>query len=233
METREIIGRKVHICCSGCGGPLILVGTGTDGAAFADTLFGRVNGALGAVSDVSSVRDHFTLAVYGSEDWDRDYSPWKAIGAVSGQTFSGGGEQTLRWLEAAAEQFSAEFSADAIYPAGYSLAGLFSLWALYASDRFSGCACCSGTLWRSDWDGFARQRKLSREAAVYMSLGGKEERTKNPVMATVGEKTRAQVKLLEKDPSVRKLKFEMNPGGHFSDPDGRLSKGIVWLIQNS
>ena len=25
--------------------------------------------------------------------------------------------------------------------------------------------------------------------------------------------------------------FELNPGGHFSDPVGRLAKGIRWILQ--
>ncbi len=84
--------------------------------------------------------------------------------------------------------------------AGYSLAGLFALWAAYECDTFSGIACCSGSLWFKNWDIYMREHILKRKCSVYLSLGGKEEKTKNAVMATVGDRTREQEKLLLEDP---------------------------------
>ena len=80
--------------------------------------------------------------------------------------------------------------------AGYSLAGLFALWAAYECDIFSGIACCSGSLWFKDWDIYMREHTLKRKCSVYLSLGGKEEKTKNAVMATVGDRTREQEKIV-------------------------------------
>lgn len=68
------------------------------------------------------------------------------------------------------------------------------------------------------------------ECAVYLSLGGKEEKTGNPVMAMVGDRTREQERLLRKEPRVRNVTLEWNRGGHFADSCRRLAKGVQWLL---
>ena len=115
--------------------------------------------------------------------------------------------------------------------AGYSLAGLFALWSAYECDIFSGIACCSGSLWFKNWDIYMREHTLKRKCSVYLSLGGKEEKTKNAVMATVGDRTREQEKLLLEDPLAERVVLEWNPGGHFADSGKRLAKGIKWLME--
>ena len=65
-----------------------------------------------------------------------------------------------------------------------------------------------------------------------MSLGDREEKTKNKIMAKVGDRTRRQAELLKDDPNVEKLYFEWNEGGHFDNPLKRVAKGISWIIAN-
>ena len=55
------------------------------------------------------------------------------------------------------------------------------------------------------------------------SIGGREERTKNPVMARVGDCIREMEALLRSDHAVT---LEWNPGGHFQDPAGRTAKAF-------
>ena len=70
----------------------------------------------------------------------------------------------------------------------------------------------------------------SCECSVYLSLGGKEEKTKNKVMATVGDRTRAQEGLLQEDSMVESVVLEWNAGGHFADAGKRLAKGVKWMF---
>ena len=65
---------------------------------------------------------------------------------------------------------------------------------------------------------------------VYLSLGDKEEKTRNPVMRTVGDNIRKQYELLQADPVCGKCTLEMNPGNHFKEPDIRTAKGFAWLL---
>lgn len=96
---------------------------------------------------------------------------------------------------------------------GYSLAGLFALWAAYESDVFSGIICCSGSLWFPDWDHYVRNHVIQSKCSVYLSLGGKEEKAKNKVMAAVGDRTRAQEWLLQEDSMVESVVLEWNAEG--------------------
>ena len=72
---------------------------------------------------------------------------------------------------------------------------------------------------------------IQSKCSVYLSLGGKEEKTKNKVMAAVGDRTRAQEKILREDPMVESVILEWNAGGHFADAGKRLAKGIKWMFE--
>lgn len=65
----------------------------------------------------------------------------------------------------------------------------------------------------------------------YLSLGGKEEKTKNPVMARVGDRTRTQERILRNDLKVKHTTLEFNSGGHFADAQKRLAKAVKWLLE--
>ena len=70
-----------------------------------------------------------------------------------------------------------------------------------------------------------------RAARVYLSLGDREEKTRNPVMATVGNRIRSQFALLKASEGVKACKLEWNKGNHFRDSEVRTAKGIVWLME--
>ena len=82
-------------------------------------------------------------------------------------------------------------------------------------------------MWFPGWTDYAAAR-TPQARAVYLSLGEKEEKTRNPVMSAVGGAIRTQKSLLERDgiPSV----LEWNPGNHFRDAALRTQKGIEWMI---
>ena len=52
----------------------------------------------------------------------------------------------------------------------------------------------------------------------------------NKVMATVGDRTRAQEGLLQEDSMVESVVLEWNAGGHFADAGKRLAKGVKWMF---
>ena len=63
---------------------------------------------------------------------------------------------------------------------------------------------------------------------VYLSLGDKEEKAKNPVMATVGDKIREAYALLQ-DQGVPCI-LQWNEGNHFKDADIRTAKAFSWIL---
>lgn len=159
-----------------------------------------------------------TVVLFEADDWDRDFSPWE-----SGD-FPGEGRETLKTLE---ETILSQFDDRRKIIAGYSLAGLFALWVAHESDAFSGCICCSGSLWFEGWMDYVKEHNLKEDMKVYLSLGGKEKNTKNPVMAKVEDITRWQAEHL-KAKGIAST-FVLNPGGHFKDTDKRVIQGIEWM----
>ena len=164
-------------------------------------------------------------------DWNRDLSPWKA-GKVfdDGEDFGGGAEDYLKCLRGrlvpAAER---ELSWTVRYRgiAGYSMAGLFAVYAMYHCDLFSYIGTMSGSLWFDGWmDYVLDHRPPGNIRGIYVSLGSREHRTKNERMATVKDCTDVLAKYWKEYTTV---KYEMNAGSHFKEPELRTAKGIDWL----
>ena len=90
--------------------------------------------------------------------------------------------------------------------------------------------CCSSSLWFDDWDEYASSHRIKSPSTIYMSLGDREEKTKNKTMSKLGDRTRRQAEILKNDPNVEKLFFEWNKGGHFDEPLKRVAKGIAGIM---
>lgn len=173
----------------------------------------------------------FSLAVFDVTDWNAQFSPWTAPPVFGKDSFSGKGNDTLRFLEDEfLPEIKSKFPKSEVFLTGYSLAGLFSLWALYETDKFNGAVCCSSSLWFDKWDEYASLHRIKSPSTIYMSLGDREEKTKNKVMSKVGDRTRRQAEILKEDPNVEKLYFEWNEGGHFDEPLKRVAKGITRIL---
>ena len=173
----------------------------------------------------------FSLVVFDVTDWNAQFSPWPAPAVFGKDSFSGKGSDTLRFLEDEfLPEIKSKFQGSETFLTGYSLAGLFSLWALYESDKFNGAVCCSSSLRFDKWDEYVSTHRIKASSKIYMSLGGREEKTKNKVMAKVGDRTRRQAEILKDDPNVEKLFFELNDDRHFDAPQKRVAKGIARIL---
>ena len=112
---------------------------------------------------------------------------------------------------------------------GYSLAGLFALWASYQTEKFEGIVAASPSVWFPKWIEYATDNKPFAKS-IYLSLGDKEEKTKNPVMAQVGNAIRKLNELLAEQ--IGNTILEWNPGNHFIDSEKRTAKGFAWVMNN-
>ena len=98
---------------------------------------------------------------------------------------------------------------------GYSLAGLFALWAGYQPNQpFDAVVAASPSVWYQDWLGYAAAHQ-PQSGAFYLSLGDREERSRTPILTTIASAIRHQQQLLEQAHVVNTL--EWNPGNHFQD----------------
>ena len=109
------------------------------------------------------------------------------------QGFSGNAADTLSFLtEQVIPTLKQQFRLPEdvkIILGGYSLAGLFALWASTQTDLFYGIAAASPSVWFPGWMEFEQRHPIQAQR-VYLSLGDKEEHTKNAVMAAVGDNIR-------------------------------------------
>ena len=62
------------------------------------------------------------------------------------------------------------------YLGGYSLAGLFSLWACCQSGKFAGIAAASPSVWFPGFLTYLEENEV-KSPCIYLSLGDKEEKT--------------------------------------------------------
>ena len=174
--------------------------------------------------------EDWCLAAVPVKDWEQDLTPWPAEPVFGRKPFGAGADVTLRLLT---ERIIPELAGPErrrLYLCGYSLAGLFALWAGYQTDAFSGIARVSPSVWYPGWTDFAASGKM-RAPAVYLSLGDREHRSRNAVMAKVADAIREQEKLLERDGTPSLL--EWNRGNHFVDSDRRVARGIAWLLRRT
>ena len=163
----------------------------------------------------------FCLFTAKVNDWNNDLSPWKAPPVFGDTPFGEGASATLSSL-------LNEMPKDAeLYIGGYSLSGLFALWAACNCSVFKGVAAVSPSVWFPGFIDYAKEH-TPQTGSIYLSLGDKEEKTRNPVMATVGISIRLLHDILtEKEiPCI----LEWNEGNHFRQPDIRMARGFAWLL---
>ena len=118
-------------------------------------------------------------------------------------------------------------SAPLVILGGYSLAGLFALWA-GTQHAFSAVAGASPSVWYPDWLDFSASHPMFARA-VYLSLGDTEHKSRTPIMATVGDCIRRQLAIVRNQqvPAI----LEMNPGNHFKDNGLRMARGFAWTMR--
>lgn len=153
------------------------------------------------------------LAITG-EGWNRDLSPWAAPAVFQkGGDFSGGAARHLSFLRekvipVTEEKLGLHVTRRGLM--GYSLAGLFALYAMYQTNLFTDIASVSGSLW---YDGFVEymrgeELKCRPEKVESCTAEAKE------YLCSIGIN----------------CVFEKNPGNHFYQETERMQKAFRWLF---
>lgn len=171
----------------------------------------------------------FCLKAFRVENWNRDLSPWPAPAVFGREDFGDGAAETLKAIlrECAAGDPPEAAQPKRVFLGGYSLAGLFALWAGCRTERFDGIAAASPSVWFPRFTDYLREEKM-RADRVYLSLGDREEKTRNPVMAQVGKAIRETEAILKENGTDCVL--EWNSGNHFKEADLRTAKAFAWLM---
>ena len=173
----------------------------------------------------------FLLAAVHVENWNDALSPWPAPPVWGKQGFGGRARDTLTWLQQAVpgirQQCSIKENCKMIL-GGYSLAGLFALWAATQTDSLYGVAAASPSVWFPGWPEYESAHPIQVQR-IYLSLGDREEYTKNQTMAAVGDNIRALQSVLNHRGTACVL--EWNAGGHFKDANLRTARAFAWVME--
>ena len=184
-----------------------------------------LEGIENEVKTISELTDAgFRMIAVRVPDWNRDLSPWTAPAVFGKEGFGDGAGDFLEEILPLCPD------GKACYIGGYSLAGLFALWAAYRTGRFAGVAAASPSVWFPGFTDFMQENRIQSKA-VYLSLGDREEKAKNPVMAAVGSRIREAEGILKAQGIPCTL--EWNPGNHFRDADIRTAKAFAWVLNHT
>ncbi|MCK9181898.1 MAG: alpha/beta hydrolase-fold protein [Fibrobacteraceae bacterium] len=176
----------------------------------------------------------FILVGIDGKDWNSPLSPWAEpkLGKNLGP-FAGNGTVFLDMLVSKVmpyvnSHYRTLVDAANSTLAGYSLAGLLTLFAMYNTGKFSKFASLSGSLWFPGFVDYASSHRVEAEyPKIYISLGDLEKETRNPIMAEVDECTHRILEILSPFAPF----FEYNSGGHFKDSKERILKGLAFLAR--
>lgn len=203
----------------------------------------------------------FAMVFFDCVEWARALMPW-ADDAVSRDAEVGRhAPDTLRFIEHTLLPWLRErFGALPRIIGGYSLGGLFALWAARNTDAFTAVAAASPSLWINGWGEYAAahpilspqatiqnskfllwqaslraerktQNSESRSSAIHLSLGDREEHCRNQRMKRIGDCVRAEHTLLCQQLSPTAVTLRWHEGGHFGAEAERTAEAFAWCIE--
>ena len=166
----------------------------------------------------------FQMIAVKVNNWNHDLSPWNAEAVFGKKEFGDGAKDTLEEVLKFCTDPNKRYCIG-----GYSMAGLFALWTACQTNQFAGIAAASPSIWFPGFLEYMKQQKVQSNC-IYLSLGDKEEKTRNSVMAQVGNCIRQAYACLNEEGVQCTL--EWNQGGHFKEPGMRTAKAFAWVIRN-
>ena len=217
---------------------------------------------LGDVADNSPIQvpEGVSLVNIGVDLWEENFSPWCAPRVFAkGPNFGDGAQKTLDTLiNQVIPWTESELTEPPAYRVlvGYSLAGLFSLWAGVSQQVARGCqpddapsqpgaphvdapaatfqriGAVSGSFWFPGLLDYVDQQLNGGAVGLthaYLSLGDREARTPNPQIMHVRENAELLASKLE-NAGITST-FELNRGNHFQNVEGRMQKALDWLVK--
>lgn len=181
-----------------------------------------IDDEIAAIRDI--IGDDFRFVPVKVDNWNDDLSPWEAPPVFGKEGFGGGAQKTLDTIMKIADDPSNTYIIG-----GYSLAGLFALWAAYQTNVFASVAAASPSVWFPGFTEYATEHDIMARK-VYLSLGDKEEKVNNPVMSTVGDNIRTIYDHLKS--AGTDCILEYNSGNHFKDVLQRTARAFAKSSQS-
>lgn len=174
----------------------------------------------------------FAIVFFDTVEWAKALMPWHDEAVSRDEEVGMHAQDTLIYIEESLVPWLHErFGKLPCLIGGYSLGGLFALWAASQSAAFDAVAAASPSLWIKGWADFADSHSLNAQLA-YVSLGNREEHCRNQRMARIGDCVRHEHMTLITQLGISATTLEWNSGGHFGNEAERTAKAFAWCIEN-
>lgn len=225
MVVQKIIGdKKCFISGNKTASDVLILAIGEHDLKTLDSLLTGIRESTGEHT--------FLFAAFLVESWYTELPPWDAPAVFGREPFQAGADVTLHYIlhKLIPELTHGNTQNRRFFLGGFSLSGLFALWAAYQTDLFHGIMAVSPSVWFPGWENYIQKHSICAKR-VYLSLGDKEEKVKNKVMAKVGDTIRLQYALLSESTVCSDCILEWNSGGHFADSVERTLKGVTWILR--
>ncbi len=185
-------------------------------------------------SEVQLIREAvsapFVMAAFAIDDWEVELTPWHDPEVSRRKDVGEHANETLQYVtDILIPSLKKEYGDLPVILGGYSLGGLFSRWAASETDVFAAVACCSPSVWIAGWRDYSVSHPVLVRN-VYLSLGDREEFSKNKAIAMVGDNIRWEYEHLQQTLGPDQTTLEWNLGNHFADGELRTAKGFAWCI---
>ena len=183
------------------------------------------------IDEVAAART-CTIVKVSVREWNDSLTPWRAPGLYRGNAdFKGEADITLS--ELIGEAIPAIERMEGLSPAkraicGYSLGGLFSLYAFTHANEFCACGSLSGSVWYESWVEHLRDLDFdSTGKFAFLSIGSKEKHAAPKILHHVQDDTEACANILREHGC--ETEYVVGPGSHMSFMKERFDAGLSAL----
>ena len=169
-----------------------------------------------------------------------DYTPWPLQASETmPMDFGGKAAEHLTFITThvipfCESEYGFNSSAEKRVIGGYSLGGLFSLYAAVNTDLFGTVLSCSSSLWYPDFLDYLKEHPFkAAHPKLYMSVGDQEGTTATNLTADQTLNTLALKDWIEPKFQAGDFQFTLEEGNHGNDIPGRAWRAVEWVEENS
>ena len=169
-----------------------------------------------------------------------DYTPWP-LQASENMPMDFGGKAaehlsfiTTHVIPFCESEYGFASSAEKRVIGGYSLGGLFSLYAAVNTDLFRTVLSCSSSLWYPGFLDYLKEHPFkATRTKLYMSVGDQEGTTATNLTAEQTSNTMLLKNFYEPTFEPNDFKYILEEGNHGNDIPGRAWRAVEWVEENS
>jgi len=169
-----------------------------------------------------------------------DYTPWPLQASENmPMDFGGKAEEHLSFITThvipfCESEYGFASSAEKRVIGGYSLGGLFSLYAAVNTDLFRTVLSCSSSLWYPGFLDYLKEHPFkATHTKLYMSVGDQEGTTATNLTAEQTSNTMLLKNFYEPTFEPNDFKYILEEGNHGNDIPGRAWRAVEWVEENS